>query len=298
MRSLWSGVAWTGGLALALALAWPGALLAADPEPVLSFQPADADTEAEPDAAEAGAGEATDGMDTSAEDGVTEDGTREDGAAVDGDAPVGAEIVISEDEAHACAARLEPMVESFEEPRDDIYLRRVEGPAFQVWAPREDTPGAPFRPWCVTTLEAIRGVTFLNPTTQLMVMDLAAAASSDPPPDRVAPEVVPEPPPTVVLEEIEEEEPRGLPAAYQRTPLKGGRSAAQVGVPIRADMLPIEARGLVAACGESGGQATAVFDRITGNPLGVECRAPDGSAAPMTALAAYLTPPKTTAAGE
>lgn len=287
MRSLWSRVAWTGGLALALA--WPGALRAADPEPVLSFQPADA--EAEPSAASAG--EAADGMDTSAEDGV-----REEGTAVNGDAPAGEVIVISEDEAYACAARLEPMVESFEEPRDDIYLRRVEGPAFQVWAPREDSPSAPFRPWCVTTLEAIRGVTFLNPATQLIVMELAAAASPGPPPDRVAPEVVPEPPPTVVLEEIEEEEPRGLPAAYQRTPPKGGRSAAQVGVPIRADMLPIEARSMVAACGESGGQPTAVFDRITGKQLGVECRAPDGSAAPMPALAAYLTPPKTTAAGE
>jgi hypothetical protein len=204
-------------------------------------------------------------------------------------APAGETLVISEDEARACAARLEPMVASFANPMTDIYMRRVPGPAFQVWAPRRDEPGAPFRPWCVTTLEAISSVSFLNPDNRATVMELAAAASPEPPPARQVPPDAPAPPPTVVVEPGNEaEEPRGLPAAFQRLPPRGGRSAPLLGVPVRPNLLPSQARAPVALCIEAGNQATVLFNRTSGVMVGAECRTPDGEAMPLTVLTADL----------
>jgi hypothetical protein len=89
--------------------------------------------------------------------------------------------------------------------------------------------------------------------------------------------------------EEEEEEPRGLPAAYQRTPPMGGRSAPRVGVPVPASAgLPQVARAAVAACRTGGGQPTAVFDRLSSRLLTAECRMPDGTATALPALAADL----------
>jgi hypothetical protein len=210
-------------------------------------------------------------------------------SAEDADAPAGETVVISEDEARACAARLEPMVASFTDPMTDIYIRRVAGPAFQVWAPRGDEPGAPFRPWCVTTLEAISSVSFLNPDNRATVMELAAASSPEPPPARQGPPDAPAPPPTVVVEPGDEaEEPRGLPAAFQRLPPKGGRSAPLLGVPVRPDLLPSQARAPVALCIEAGNQATVLFNRTSGVMVGAECRTPAGEATPLTVLTADL----------
>ncbi len=209
------------------------------------------------------------------------------------DTPAGELITVTEAEAEACASKLEPMVATFEDPTDAVYLRQLGEGVVQVWAPREAGPSAPFRPWCVTTVHAIADIAFLNPTNRGVVMDIVAASGPEPPPQRMAPEEDPAPPPTVIVEEEEDPGERPLPAAFQRPPPKGGRSAAEVGVPVAAELLssrafPVSLAAPVAACQDDGGQVTAVYDRLTGALLRSECRKPDNTATPLGPLAELL----------
>lgn len=209
------------------------------------------------------------------------------------DAPAGEVITVTEAEAQACAAKLEPMVATFEDPTDAMYLRQLGEGIVQVWAPREAGPNAPFRPWCVTTVHAIADIAFLNPANRGVVMDIVAASGPEPPPQRDAPEAVPSPPPTVIVKEEEDPAERPLPAAFQRLPPKGGRSTAEVGVPMPAVLLsspalPASLGAAVTGCQEDGGQVTAVYDRLTGALLRSECRKPDDTATPLGPLAELL----------
>ncbi|MBB4284926.1 hypothetical protein [Roseospira goensis] len=218
---------------------------------------------------------------------------RADGGAESAEDAAGPTLTVSEDEARACAARLEPMAASFPDPTEALYLRRLGETAFQVWAPRGTTPDAPLQPWCITTLTAIAETSFLDATNRATVMKLVAGAGPEPPPARAAapaPEATPAPAPTVVLEETEEAAPRGLPAAFQRLPPRGGRSAPTVGIPVAADGggLPDAVSAGAAACRAEGGQPTAVFTRLTGEALAAACRRPDGTETPLPALAAHL----------
>jgi len=214
--------------------------------------------------------------------------------SIDSEAPVGDVITVSEAEAQACASKLEPMVSTFEDPIDSVYLRQLGEGVVQVWAPREAGPSAPFRPWCVTTVHVIADIAFLNPANRGVVMDIVAASGPEPPPQRMAPEEDPAPPPTVIVEEEEDPGQRPLPAAFQRLPPKGGRSAAEVGVPVPALLmssppLPAGLATAVTACQTDGGQVTAVHDRLTGALLRSECRLPDNTATPLGPLAEVLS---------
>ena len=208
--------------------------------------------------------------------------------------PLPAEVItVTEAEAEACASKLEPMVSTFEDPTDSVYLRQLGEGVVQVWAPREAGPAAPYRPWCVTTVHAIADIAFLNPANRGVVMDIVAASGPEPPPQREALDADLGPPLTVIVEEEEEPGPRSLPAAFQRLPPKGGRSAAEVGVPVPTVLLspPAVPLGLAAAvteCQEDGGQVTAVYDRLTGALLRGECRAPDNTATPLGFVADLL----------
>jgi len=202
-------------------------------------------------------------------------------------------IVISEIEALACAARLEPMAASFDKPADSIYLRRMGDTGFQIWAPREDGPNAPLRPWCVTTLAAISNVPFLSADTRTLVMGLVAAAEYGPPPppgETETPETVAPPPaPEIIMEEQEEEEPRGLPAAFQRTPPMAGRSAPRLGLPVNitAALDPM-ASDDAQSCLSSGGRPVAEVDRFSGKVLAAACWMGDGTSTPLPSLASHL----------
>ncbi|KAA5606488.1 hypothetical protein F1188_06385 [Roseospira marina] len=239
------------------------------------------------DAPETAPGDATRG----AADGAGD--TAEAGADADAtEAEPPPPIVVSEAEARTCAARLEPMLASYEDPTEAMYLRRMGETGIQVWAPRAARPGAPMHPWCVTTLAAIAGVPFLSVDARALVMELVAAAGDAPPPQPDAPpaeETAPPPAPEVVVEGEEEEEPRGLPAAYQRVPPKGGRSAPQIGLPVPVTAaLPLAARVEADACVSEGGQPTAVVDRFSGRMLGGACWLADGTARTLPALADHL----------
>lgn len=202
-------------------------------------------------------------------------------------------IVVSEAEAKVCAARLEPMISIAEDSGKTIYLRRLSETAFQVWAPRLSGPQAPLEPWCVTTLDAISEISFIEAHTRAVVMGLVASAREQPPPapDGVEPsqqatDAVPE---VIVEGEDDEEEARGLPAAFQRLPPKGGRSAPTLGLPVPVtSALSLIARADVDACRGEGGQATVVVDRYTGKMVEVACWLPDGTAGPLPSLAADL----------
>ncbi|MQX36127.1 hypothetical protein [Roseospira navarrensis] len=211
--------------------------------------------------------------------------------ADEGETPADAPpIVISEVEAQACAARLEPMAASFPEPMESIYLRRLAHGAYQVWAPRDLGPNAPLRPWCNTTLTAIAGVPYLSVETRAMMMDLVASAGDGPPPPPDAEAPVEAPPPPVVVEgEDDAEAPKGLPAAFQRMPPRGGRSAAVLGLPL--PLMPglyQASGGEVAACTEAGGQPSVRVDRLSGAILDSVCLLPDGALTPLPTVAAEV----------
>ena len=146
-------------------------------------------------------------------------------------ADTGETIVISAAEARVCAARLEPLASSFEEPTDSMSLQRLGPNTFRVWAPRGEDASAPPEPWCVTTLTAIAETSFLNMEDRTLVMELVAGARPEPP-DQTAGTGADTgaSPPTVIVEEEEEDGTGPLPAAFQRLPPRGGRSAARIGV--------------------------------------------------------------------
>lgn len=199
-------------------------------------------------------------------------------------------LVISEAEARVCAARLEPLAASFDDPVESLYLQRVGPAAFRVWAPRKDGANAPFEPWCVTTLTAIAETSFLNMEDRTVVMELVAGAGNAPPEQPDGTEQPDEgPPPTVIVEDEDDDATGPLPAAYQRMPPRGGRSAAGVGVPVPLQGL-MEGSGamLARACQDEPGQPTAVFDRHGGRLLGAECRLADGTSLPLPALSTDL----------
>jgi len=206
------------------------------------------------------------------------------------DAAPGERLVISEAEARVCAARLEPLAASFDEPVDSLYLQRIGPTAFRVWAPRQDGPNAPLESWCVTTLTAIAETSFLNMEDRTVVMELVAGARTSPPeqPDGAG-ETEEEPPTTVIVEGEEDDGTGPLPAAYQRMPPRGGRSAAGVGVPVPLQGLMDGSGAMLArACRDEPGQPTAVFDRHGGRLLGAECRLADGTSLPLPALSTDL----------
>ncbi|MBB4266086.1 hypothetical protein [Roseospira visakhapatnamensis] len=220
----------------------------------------------------------------------------DDDGAVPDDTP--AEVItVSEVEALACAAKLEPMVATYQEPTESMYLQRVGDGVLQVWAPREAGPSAPFRPWCVTSVKAIAGMTFLNPANRAVVMEVLAASSTAPPPRREGPPDAGPPPTVIVEQEVEDDEDAAsLPAAFQRLPPLGGRSAAEVGVPVPAVLLsswspPEPLAALISVCGDEGGQVTAVYDRLTAALMRTECRHADGTATPLEPLSDRLGAP-------
>jgi len=201
-------------------------------------------------------------------------------------------ITVSEAEAEACAAKLEPMAASFKDPANSMYMQRLNDGVLQIWAPRDDGPNAPFRPWCMTTIAAVAGMNFLNSEQRTVVTQVLAASSPAPPPVRQGEEEPPLPP-TVIVEKDEDPGERQLPAAFQMQPPKGARSAAQIGVPVpqvvlTALSLPDGLAAALTVCQNEGGQITAVYDRMTGAMQGTECRHPDGTATGVPALATLL----------
>ncbi len=210
----------------------------------------------------------------------------------DASAPAPAEtVVISEAEARVCAARLEPLAASVEEPTEALYLQRLGPTAFRVWAPRAEGPNAPLRPWCVTTLTAIAETSFLNMEDRGMIMELVAGAGLDAPvqPDEADGEAEETAPTTVIVEDEADNRIGPLAAAAQRMPPRGGRSAVRIGVPVPARVLPEGSGAMLArACLDEPGQPTAVFDRHSGRLLDAECRLADGSSLPLPALASEL----------
>lgn len=231
----------------------------------------------------------------SAQEGAADAPAEIDGET-DGEAADAETLVISPQEARACAARLEPMAATFENPAKSIYLRQMGDQGLQVWAPRDAGPSAPLQAWCITTVDAIAEISFLNPANRATIMKLIAAAQPDPPPmrsgDPVASEQDQAPPPTVVVRDEDTEEAArdgGLPEAYQRTPPRGERSAPRVGVPVPDSAgLSLAARADLATCRDQGGEATAVHDRYTGRLLFAECRLADGTALPLPSLAGHM----------
>jgi hypothetical protein len=122
-------------------------------------------------------------------------------------------------------------------------------------------------------------------------MELVAAAGLDPPPapDGVPPVATGTPPEVIVEGEEEDDGTQGLPAAFQRLPPKGGRSAPTLGLPVPlTPALSGAGRADVLACRDGGGQPTAVVDRFTGRRLDVACWMPDGTDSPLPSLAADL----------
>lgn len=203
----------------------------------------------------------------------------------------GETIVISEAEARVCAARLEPLASSFDEPTESMYLQRLGPSTFRVWAPRGDSALAPSEPWCVTTLTAIAETSFLNTDDRTVVMELVAGARPEPPEQKTGPDADPDqPPPTVIVEDEEEDDTSPLPAAFQRLPPRGGRSAARIGVPVPVQsVLGARVRMVTQAClDEPRGQPTAVFDRHTGRAIDAECRLADGTSIPLPHLAVEI----------
>jgi len=208
-----------------------------------------------------------------------------------GEAPQGEVITVTEAEARACAAKLEPMAATYKDPASSIYMQKVGEGVLRVWAPRDGGPNAPFRPWCLTTVHAVAGIDFLNPGNRTTITEILGTASAAFPPIREGAEE-PVVPPTVVVEEEEDEE-DGLPAAFQRLPPKGGRSAAEVGVPlpplvISSLGLPPMLEAALTVCADEGGQMTTVHDRTTGGLLRAECRHPDGTATVVDDLLRFL----------
>jgi hypothetical protein len=213
-----------------------------------------------------------------------------DGGDAEAAQDVGETIVISEAEARICAARLEPLASSFEEPTESMYLQRLGPSTFRVWAPRGENASAPPEPWCATTLTAISETSFLNMADRTLVMELVAGARPEPPERVAGPGGESDaPPPTVIVEEEEEDGTGPLPAAFQRLPPRGGRSAARIGVPVPVQsVLGASARMVAQVCLDEPGQPTAVFDRHTGRVLDAECRLADGRSIPLPPLAMEL----------
>jgi len=219
----------------------------------------------------------------------------EQNGSTEGEAPPSPQpppIVVGEIEAMACAARLEPMAASYAKPAESIYLRRLGTIGFQIWAPREDGPNAPLRPWCVTTLAAISNVPFLSADTRTLVMGLVAEAGDGPPPSpdgTETPENMADTPAPEVVVEGEQETPRGLPAAFQRTPPKAGRSAPRLGLPVNMTAaLDPAASDDAQSCLSSGGRPVAEVDRFTGKVLAAACWMGDGTSTPLPSLAFHL----------